>query len=51
MPFTKTGPNTYTHKGRKYTEKQVKAYYATEGFKRPPKKRGHKAMEGLRKAK
>lgn len=50
MPFTKTGPDKYTHKGRNYTKKQVKAYYATDGFKREPKK-GRKAMEGLRRAK
>ena len=54
MPFTKTGSGRYTHKGRSYTEKQVKAYYATDGFKRKPKKgksKGYKAMDGLRGAK
>ena len=55
MPFKKIGPDKYTHKGRTYTEKQVKAYYATEGFSREPsKKRGKKRnrpMEGLHKAK
>ena len=49
MPFEKIGPDTYTHKGKKYTKKQVKAYYATDGFKRKPKRR-HPAMEGLKKA-
>lgn len=40
MPFKKTGPNSYTSpSGKKYTAKQVKAYYATGGFKRAPKKR------------
>lgn len=38
MPFKKTGPNEYTSpSGRKYTKKQVVAYYATDGFKRKPK--------------
>jgi hypothetical protein len=35
MPFKKTGKNTYrSPSGRKFTKKQVKAYYATNGFKR-----------------
>ena len=39
MPFKKTGKDTYkSPSGRKFSGKQVKAYYATEGFKRPPKK-------------
>ena len=51
MPFKKAGPDDYTHKGRHYTEKQVKAYYATDGFKREPsKKRSKKPLEGLKKA-
>lgn len=53
MPFKKVGENDYTHKGKHYTEKQVRAYYATEGFKREPSKsRGkhEKAMEGLKKS-
>lgn len=37
MPFKKTGPNRYrSPSGRTFTAKQVKAYYATGGFKRPP---------------
>ena len=39
MPFKKTGKDTYkSPSGRKFSGKQVKAYYATEGFKRPSKK-------------
>ena len=39
MPFKKTGKDTYTSpSGRKFTGKAVRAYYATDGFKRPPKK-------------
>jgi len=37
MPFQKRG-KFYYHKGKKYTKKQVMAYYATGGFKRPPRK-------------
>lgn len=38
MPFKKTGKGTYTSpSGRVWTAKQVAAYYATEGFTRPPK--------------
>jgi len=40
MPFTKTGKNTYTSpSGRKFTKKQVIAYYATNGFKSKVKKK------------
>ena len=38
MPFRKKG-RFYYHKGKKYTKKQVKAYYATKGFKRKPRKK------------
>ena len=43
MPFKKitTGKNKGKYKtpsGRVYTVKQMKAYYATSGFKRKPKK-------------
>lgn len=38
MPFKKAGKNRYVHKGRSYTLAQVRAYYATKGFKRKPKK-------------
>lgn len=40
MPFKKTGKNRYkSPSGRTYTGRQVRAYYATSGFKRSPKKR------------
>jgi len=40
MPFKKVGPDTYeSPSGRKYTAKQVRAYYATKGWKRKPKKK------------
>jgi len=33
MPFKKIGPNKYkSPSGRKFTKKQVKLYYATDGF-------------------
>lgn len=40
MPFRKIpGTHKYTSpSGRVYTAKQVRAYYATEGFKRPPRR-------------
>ena len=35
MPFKKVGPNKYkSPSGRTYSKKQVKMYYATEGFKK-----------------
>jgi len=34
MPFEKRGKYYYSPSGRKYTEKQVKLYYATNGFRR-----------------
>ena len=40
MPFTRTGKNRYrSPSGRSYTSRQVRAYYATGGFKRKPKKK------------
>lgn len=40
MPFKKTGSNEYkSSSGRKFTKKQVEMYYATDGFKKKPKKR------------
>lgn len=40
MPFKKTGKNTYkSPSGKKYTKKQVAAYYATDGFKKKPRKK------------
>lgn len=39
MPFKKTGRNAYkSPSGRKFTSKQVKLYYATQGFSRKPTK-------------
>jgi len=43
MPFKKVGKNTFkSPSGRKYSAKQVKAYYATEGFKKKVSKSGRK---------
>lgn len=40
MPFKKVGPNKYrSPSGRVWTAKQVRAYKATGGFKRKPRKR------------
>ena len=39
MPFTKVGPNKYRAGKRTYTKKQMKMYYATNGFKKKRKKR------------
>jgi len=40
MPFKKVGRNKYkSPSGKKYTGKQVRAYYATNGFKRKPKRK------------
>jgi hypothetical protein len=44
MPFTKVGPDKYrSPSGRIFTKKQVAAYYATNGFKRKPKKKRKKS--------
>jgi hypothetical protein len=38
-PFKKIGKNKYkSPSGRKFTKKQVKLYYATDGFKKHKKK-------------
>jgi uncharacterized protein YaiI (UPF0178 family) len=43
VPFTKVGPNEYrSPSGRKFTAKQVKMYYATNGFKKKPRRKGGK---------
>lgn len=40
MPFRKVGRNSYrSPSGKKYTAKQVRAYYATRGFRRKPRKK------------
>jgi hypothetical protein len=39
MPFVKTGRNRYrSPSGRRYTARQVRAYYATSGWRRKPRK-------------
>ena len=43
IPFKKVGPDDYVSpSGRHFNKKQVAAYYATNGFKRKPKKRKKK---------
>jgi hypothetical protein len=40
MPFRRTAKNTYrSPTGRKYTARQVRAYYATSGWRRKPRRR------------
>lgn len=40
MPFTKVGKNKYkSPSGRTYTAKQVRMYYATNGFTKKSKKK------------
>ena len=40
MPFKKIGRGKYkSPSGRSFTTKQVRAYYATGGFKRKPRKK------------
>jgi len=39
MPFTKRGKRYVSPSGKQYTRRQVRAYYATGGWKRRPKKR------------
>tara|TARA_R110002020_G_scaffold184849_3_gene382140 strand:- start:690 stop:824 length:135 start_codon:yes stop_codon:yes gene_type:complete len=38
MPFKKSGRKYKSPSGKKYTKTQVKRYYATDGFKKKPKK-------------
>jgi len=38
MPFQKRG-RYYYHGGKRYTARQVRAYYATRGFKRKTRRR------------
>ena len=42
MPFKKRGRFYYSPSGKKYTAKQVRAYYATKGWKRKPRKKRKK---------
>lgn len=56
MPFTKitSGPDKGKYRspsGRIYTEKQVRAYYATHGFEREPDKSKAKKKKTTKKAK
>ena len=39
MPFKKSGKGYNSKSGKKYTKKQVSAYYATKGFKKPVRKK------------
>lgn len=40
MPFEKVARDTYVSpSGRKFTGGQVRMYYATDGFKKKPKKK------------
>lgn len=39
MPFRKVGRGYVSPSGKRYTKKQVAAYYATDGFKRKPRKK------------
>ena len=40
MPFKKTSSGKFkSPSGKTFTKKQVTAYYATDGFKKPVKKR------------
>lgn len=39
MPFKKSGKKYKSPSGRTFTKKQVKAYYATKGFTKKPKKK------------
>jgi hypothetical protein len=49
MPFKKVAANKYkSPSGRTFTKPQVKAYYATGGFERPPKKPPPKKSGGRR---
>lgn len=42
MPFTKRGNFYYSPSGRRYTKKQVRAYYATGGWKRKVRRKRRK---------
>ena len=46
MPFRKTSKNTYkSPSGKTFTAKQVKAYYASEGFTKPVRKPARKGKK------
>jgi len=42
MPFTKIGSKYKSPSGRTFTKKQVALYYATDGFKKSPKRKRKK---------
>lgn len=47
MPFKKVGPDDYVSpSGKHYSARQVRAYYATEGFRRTPTKGTRKKKGG-----
>lgn len=39
MPFRKSGRKYKSPSGKTYTARQVRAYYATAGWRRKPRKR------------
>jgi hypothetical protein len=39
MPFKKVGRKYKSPSGRTFTKRQVRAYYATKGFKRKPRRK------------
>lgn len=39
MPFKKAGKYYRSPSGKRYTKRQVRAYYATKGFSRKPRRR------------
>ena len=52
MPFKKVGPNKYkSPSGKVFTKKQVEAYYATNGFKKPVRNSRAKTNRKTRKKK
>lgn len=42
MPFEKRGNEYVSPSGKRYSKKQVQKYYATDGFKKKPKKKKRK---------
>jgi hypothetical protein len=43
MPFKRRGRWYYSPSDRRYTARQVRAYYATRGFRRKVRKRGKRS--------
>jgi len=41
MPFKKRGKYYYSPSGKRYTLKQVKSYYATDGWKKKRKQKNN----------